>query len=204
VSTHRRRKYQLRARADRQRQTRERIVAATAALHATRGPARTTIADIARLAGVQRLTVYNAFPNPQALLRACQARFLADHPLPALDPARGRDPFREFEHALRRLYRWYRATEAMERNVHRDRHLVPELDELMAKTGDQRFRTIADAHAAAVGGRASRPLRAMIRLALNFPTWELLSREELTDNRIAAIMARAVRATASSAQRRRR
>jgi AcrR family transcriptional regulator len=194
----------LRARAERQRQTRERIVAATAALHATRGPARTTIADIARRAGVQRLTVYNAFPNPQDLFRACQARFLGNHPLPDLDPAPGSDPFRGFEHALRRLYRWYHATEAMERNVHRDRHLVPELDELMANTGDRRFRAIADAHAAAVGGRASRPLRAMIRLALNFPTWELLSREGFTDNGIAALMARAVRATATKAQLRRR
>ncbi|HEV2416149.1 MAG TPA: TetR family transcriptional regulator, partial [Candidatus Dormibacteraeota bacterium] len=52
MSTHR--TYQLRVRADRQRETRERIVAATEALHAEVGPARTTIADIARRAGVER------------------------------------------------------------------------------------------------------------------------------------------------------
>ncbi len=82
VSTHRR-KYELKARAQRQRQTRERIVAATVALHEEVGPARTTIADIARRAGVQRLTVYNTFPDAAELFRACQAKFLAEHPPPA-------------------------------------------------------------------------------------------------------------------------
>ncbi|MBA2357350.1 MAG: TetR family transcriptional regulator, partial [Actinobacteria bacterium] len=37
------------------------MAAVTAALHEEVGPARTTIAEIARRAGVQRLTVYKNF-----------------------------------------------------------------------------------------------------------------------------------------------
>src|SRR5262252_4872841 len=75
-------KYKLRARAERQRQTRERIVAATVALHREVGPARTTVADVARRAGVQRLTVYNNFPRLSDLLVACQHAFLTASPPP--------------------------------------------------------------------------------------------------------------------------
>src|SRR6185312_17413139 len=53
------RRYELKARAESQRQTRERIVQATMELHEEVGPAQTTIAEIARRAHVQRLTVYN-------------------------------------------------------------------------------------------------------------------------------------------------
>ncbi|MBV8944057.1 MAG: helix-turn-helix transcriptional regulator, partial [Solirubrobacterales bacterium] len=64
------RRYQLKARAESQRQTRERIVRATMELHREVGPAQTTIAEIARRAGVQRLTVYNHFPEEAELFEA--------------------------------------------------------------------------------------------------------------------------------------
>jgi len=51
------RKYELKARAEKQAETRRRIVEATLALHQEVGPARTTVAEIARRTGVQRLTV---------------------------------------------------------------------------------------------------------------------------------------------------
>ena len=57
------RKYELKARAESQARTRERIVQATMELHKEVGPAKTTVAEIARRAGVQRLTVYNHFPE---------------------------------------------------------------------------------------------------------------------------------------------
>ena len=78
------RNYELRARAGRQQATRRRIVEATVALHREVGPARTTVAEIARRAGVQRLTVYNHFPDDAQLFAACQAHFLAQHPPPDL------------------------------------------------------------------------------------------------------------------------
>src|SRR3954471_5680857 len=82
-----RRPYQLKERAKRQEETRRRIAAATAELHAEVGPARTTIAEVARRAGVQRPTVYNNFPHERDLLAACQAHFLEEHPPPDLSPA---------------------------------------------------------------------------------------------------------------------
>ena len=48
------RKYELKARAEKQAATRRRIVEATSALHEEVAPARTTVAEIARRAGVQR------------------------------------------------------------------------------------------------------------------------------------------------------
>src|SRR5262245_41277160 len=50
------RRYELKARADAQEATRARIAAAAASLHQEVGIAKTTVADIARRAGVQRLT----------------------------------------------------------------------------------------------------------------------------------------------------
>src|SRR6478672_7866127 len=96
------RKYEKRARADKQEDTRRRIAAATAELHASVGPARTTIAEIAKRAGVQRPTVYNNFPTEKELFGACQAHFMSESGPPALDPADG------LEEVLTRLYRWWR------------------------------------------------------------------------------------------------
>src|SRR5207253_1745242 len=79
------RKYSLKARAERQAETRRRIVVATAALHTEVGPAQTTVAEIARRAGVQRLTVYNNFPDERELFMACGAHWLGENPPP--DPA---------------------------------------------------------------------------------------------------------------------
>jgi AcrR family transcriptional regulator len=199
VSTHtRRRKYELQARAERQRETRERIIAATAALHAERGPARTTIADIARRAVVQRLTVYNTFPDRQALFGACQQHFLAANPPPDITPQPASQPLAALETALRRLYGWFRSNKAMERHVHRDRHLIPELDALMTRTGDARLAAAADAHARAIAGgsRPSAALSAVVNLAFQFAAWEVLSREGLRDAAIATLMTAAVRSQA--------
>lgn len=183
------RKYELKARAERQRQTRERIVAATVALHEEVGPARTTIADIARRADVQRLTVYKAFPDLRDLFAACQRQFLAGNPQPDLAPSSSEEPRKRLEAVLTDLYGWYRGAHAMERNVHRDRHLIPDLDALMIDTSDRGLNALADAHGAAlVGGKPSAGIRALIRLALDFLTWELLAGLGLDDRSIARLL----------------
>src|SRR3954467_1287435 len=156
------RKYEKRARAEKQDATRRRIAAATAELHATVGPAQTTIAEIAKRAGVQRPTVYNNFASDKELFAACQAHFMSESPPPALDPARG------LEANLRDLYAWWRANEGMSGNVARDRGAVPALDELMRETSDARFDVLADALA------QTAEERALIRVALRFETWRTL------------------------------
>ncbi len=177
VSTHR--AYRLKARADRQRETRDRIVAATEDLHREVGPARTTIADIARRAGVERLTVYNHFPELTELLGACQARFLSGHPPPdiaagGVSRAAASD---RLEQALTHLYRWFRENESMERHIHRDRLLIPELDELLRRNADPVFDRAAAGYASLLtrSPRKAIALQRLVRLAFDFRTWELIA-----------------------------
>ena len=66
------RKYELKERAESQQRTRQRIAKAAAELHEQVGPAETTVAEIARRAGVSRLTVYKHFPDDAALYPACR------------------------------------------------------------------------------------------------------------------------------------
>src|SRR5919206_3514294 len=81
------RKYELKARAESQRETRDRIARAAVELHGEKGVARTTVSEIARRAGVTRLTVYNHFPELGDLLPACAAHYEERHPAPDLGHA---------------------------------------------------------------------------------------------------------------------
>src|SRR5436305_3401136 len=122
------RKYELRARGERQEETRRRIVMATAALHAEVGPARTTVAEIARRAGVQRVTVYTHFPDEEQLITACQEHYYALQPSPDLGEAMVlAEPDERLRTVLSLLYGWYRRTEAGFTPVLRDRGAVPAL-----------------------------------------------------------------------------
>lgn len=188
--SNKKRRYEQRARAERQADTRRRIAEATAELHEEVGPARTTVAEIARRAGVQRLTVYNNFPDEHDLFAACQQHFLAQNPPPDLATALELErPSERVESVLHRLYGWYRRTERMSTNVRRDRETMPALDALMAETSDAALGRLADALAAGVaGGRPRRPVRAAVALALDFWTWRRLAREGLGDRAAARLM----------------
>ena len=65
------RSYSMQRRVALEAETRERIVRATVALHAQHGALATTYAMIAKRAQVAPQTVYNHFPNDDALLGAC-------------------------------------------------------------------------------------------------------------------------------------
>jgi AcrR family transcriptional regulator len=170
------RKYELKARAEKQAETRRRITDATVQLHEEVGPAQTTVAEVARRAGVTRLTVYNNFPEERELFAACQGHWLELHPPPRYDPSEGA------EAVLRSLYGWYRETARMAENVRRDRAAVPALDALMSDTADAQLAGLAQA----LGGG---PLTA---LALDFWTWRRLMAEGLGDDEAAALMARVI------------
>ena len=191
------RRYELKARAARQADTRERIVKATVDLHNEVGPARTTVAEIARRAGVQRLTVYNHFPEDSQLLAACQGHWLTEHPPPDPGPALALDnPEERLRAALVALYRWYRATEPMAGLVRRDRGLVPALDSLLGESMDVRMADLSRALAAGFGrsGRAAKRTHAAVALAVDFWTWHRLCREGLSDGDAAEVMTHAVAA----------
>jgi AcrR family transcriptional regulator len=183
------RRYELKERAKRQHDTRRRIAAATASLHEEVGPARTTITEIARRAGVQRPTVYANFPTDRELFAACQAHFMAEHPLPDLERALAdADPVERVRRVLEPLYRRYRETEAMTGNVQRDRRLLPALDSLLTETADRRLGALADALASGLGRSGRRRRRALLRLALDFTTWQRLTGHGLSDRAAADLM----------------
>jgi len=185
------RKYELKARAERQQETRRRIVQATVALHQELGPARTTVAEIARRAGVQRVTVYNHFPEESELFAACQGHFIAEHPPPDFGPTLAiEDPRARVRATLRALYESYRARKSMTVKVQRDRGVLPALDALMRQTADAQLAQLAEALAGPFGARGKRALRlhAALALALDFSTWHILEREGLDDAAAAELM----------------
>ena len=185
------RRYELKARAAAQEATRARIAAAAASLHQEVGVARTTVADIARRAGVQRVTVYNHFPDLAALLPACSEHWMADHPLPDLGPAFAlEDPEARLRAALALLYPWYRATAPMQERVLGERGTIPQLDDFLAGSADALVAGMADALAA---GFERDGARALVGVALDFWTWRRLDREGLADDDAAALMTAVVR-----------
>src|SRR5215213_9431599 len=108
------RRYQLKRRAERRDETRERIVDATIHLHQTVGSAGASITAIAREAGVSRLTVYRHFPDEVSLLEACTSKYNVANPPPdAPDLLAIGEPERRLEVALQRLYAYYAENQAM-------------------------------------------------------------------------------------------
>src|ERR687886_1609333 len=127
------RTYELKQRAERQEETRQRIVEAAVELHTTVGPARTSVAAIAERAGVTRPTVYAHFPDADALFRACSGHVRATVPPP--DPAPWRsieDPGERLEAALRALYGYYERLEPLLENIQRDVPVMPIVAEMNA------------------------------------------------------------------------
>jgi AcrR family transcriptional regulator len=175
MSSKSKRPYEKRRRAESERATRRRITEATVELHKTVGPARTTISAVAQRAGVQRATVYRHFPEDADLFRACSAHWIALHPYPAADawPSIG-EPRLRLRTALGELYAYYRTVEPMLANVTRDAPLLPALRAAMA--GGGRYFAAAEEILAAGWDDADGRRRAALALALDFRTWQKLTR----------------------------
>ncbi len=162
--------------------TRRRIAAATLDLHATVGPARTTVSAVADRAGVERATVYRHFPDELSLFRACVTHGLETRPRP--DPsgwARIRDPEERLRAGLEELYGYYRRNESLWANVTRDLPLLPALQRANAEAGVfDWFAAIRDVlvHPWPVRGRRRELLRAGIGHATDFSTWYSLGRRQ--------------------------
>lgn len=194
------RRYELKQRAERQAETRQRIVEAVVALHREIGPARTTISGIAERAGVERLTVYRHFADETSMYQACSAHF-ADQ-VAAPDPAEWKDiadPVERLRASLLVFYDYYRRGEDMLVHVVRDAPQLPALAAVLAPWG---------AFVGAVrdglleGWEAPVPTRARLAAAvahaLRFETWYSLSRSEgLLDADAAELMVSLAQAAAA-------
>jgi AcrR family transcriptional regulator len=169
----------MQKRAEHVEETRRRITEAAIELHLTVGPAETQITELARRAGVQRLTVYTHFPDDASLFAACSAHWRALHPAP--DPGSWREiaePEERLLVALRQLYPWYRETEPMTANVLRDLERLPALREVI-DAGLGRYLQTARRLLAApyrARGRRRQRLDAALSAILDFHLWRALAR----------------------------
>lgn len=165
------RPYRLGRRADKQEETRRRIVEAAVDLHSTLGPARTTVAQIAERAGVQRHTYYAHFPDERSLFLACSGLALARDPLPDVDAWRSLPPGHErVGRGLADLYSWYERNAEMAACVLRDAEhhaLTREMAEL------RMVPTLVEA-AQVLGDGLEERARALLGVALNFACWRVL------------------------------
>ena len=174
------RKYELRRRAERQAETRRRVVEAAVSLHETLGVARTTISDIAARAGVERATVYRHFPDERALLTACTGHYLAQHQPP--DPSRWQeiaDPEERLRTGLAEIFAYHRRTAPMADRTERDLPDAPVLREVLAPAFTY-WRGVQDTLASGWSEpEGRRPLlTASIGHAIAFSTWRSLVREQ--------------------------
>lgn len=165
------RTYTLRRRAERQAQTRQRIIEAAVDLHGSVGPARTSISMVARRAGVQRHTVYAHFPDERDLYLACSALTLERDPLPQAEPWRH---IRDCDARLRAgrcaVYGWYGRNAALAACVLRDAGFHA----LTREVVEQRMGPPMRAYRRILGTGLHSRQRAVLRLALSFFTWRTL------------------------------
>ena len=162
------RKYELKKRAERLAETRRRITETTVELHRTVGPAATQISEVARRAGVQRVTVYNHFPDDASLFAACSAHWRDLHPAP--DPTTWDGDLRT---SLRELYAWYRETEPMTANVLRDAQTLPALRAIVDGGFGAYLDAVREILAEPYG--AGERVDAALRAALDFHFWRALA-----------------------------
>jgi AcrR family transcriptional regulator len=187
-----RRRYEQRERARKHAETRQRIIDALVELHESVGAARTTVTDVARRAGVGRMTVYNHFATEADMVAACTSHWIATHPPPEVEAwSSVRDPEERLEIALEELYRYYRETSAMWTTAHRDASLVDSLGEIMDGSWFALLDRAADVLTAGrrLRGRPAARIRAALRLALDFNTWSTLTSCGLDDAEAARVAA---------------
>jgi AcrR family transcriptional regulator len=195
-----RRTYELKRRAERQEETRQRIIDAAIELHTSRGPSQTTVQAISELAGVTRPTVYAHFPDERALFEACSGHVRTTVPPP--DPTSWRaitDPVERLEIALRELYGYYERLEPLLAKVERDAAVMP----IVAEMNAYRARYLDEIRGLLVQGwpirgRGRARLRRAIGHALEFGTWQsLVRRQGSTTGEAAGLMLAVVRAAGS-------
>jgi AcrR family transcriptional regulator len=193
------RTYKLQRRAERQEQTRLRIVEATIALHQEVGGLNTTISAIAERAGVERATVYRHFPDERTLLQACTGHYLMQNRPPDPEPWRQiDDPVMRLQSALTQIYAFHRHNEVMLARAVSDLPQMPALQEVMAPFFDYWGHVKGVLLEAWKVDAKNKPLlAAAIGHAIVFQTWQSLAREQgLDDAQGVMLMVRLARCAA--------
>jgi hypothetical protein len=121
---------------------------------------------------------------------ACSGLLYERHPLPDAAAWRGiADPRERLTTGLRAVYDWYEENAGLMACVMRDR----ERHALTREIGDLRVAPFAKAWREVLGAELSAKQRAMLHLALSFPTWRSLAPESgLTQADAVKAMVRAI------------
>lgn len=172
---------------------RQRIAEAAFELHATIGPAQTSISAVAERAGVQRHTVYNHFPDLGALFRACTEHGMRVTQVPEAAPWRAiADPTVRLPEALDELYAYYRANTRLLGNFTRDMALMGEIGgaEAFIDRMTELFSALAEGWP---DDAATQRLRmAAIGHAMSYEAWRSLTDKGLSDLEAREFMVRLV------------
>ena len=186
------RPYRLGRRRESLEATRQRIAEAAFELHATVGPAQTSISAVAQRARVQRHTVYSHFPDMTSLIRACTEHGMHVTRIPDAAPWRAvDDPPARLGSALAELYAYYRANTKLLGNVIRDLPVVGVggSEAFLERTGEW-FAALADGWP---GDAATQRLRmAAIGHSVSYETWRSLTDKGLSDEEAGDLMLRLV------------
>jgi AcrR family transcriptional regulator len=168
------RTYTLKHRADKQADTRRRIVEAAVALHTELGPARTSVSQVAERAGVQRGTFYSHFPDERSLVLACSAASLEADPLPVAAGWRYLpDREQRLHTGLAAIYGWYGRNADLAGCVLRDAETHP----LVREIAELRWGPSMAAYEDVLGEGLKPAQHALLRLALGYPAWRSLVRD---------------------------
>lgn len=182
------RAYRLGRRAQKQEETRQRIVEAAVDLHCTLGPAKTTVSQIAKRAGVQRHTYYAHFPDERSLFLACSALAMERGPLPDVEHLRVLAPGpARIRRGLELLYSWF------EQNADHAAHVLRDarVHDLTREMVELRMAPIFSAAADTMGEGLPARSRVLLRLALDFGCWQKL-REACSPSEAASLMTDAI------------
>ena len=158
------RTYTLERRAERQADTRRRIVEAAVDLHSSVGPALTTFSMLAERAGVQRHTLYAHFPDELSLSLACSSLAMEERdPLPNAESWRVIEDRRvRLRVGLTALYGWYQRNAALAACVLRD----VEYHAVTKQIVELRFGPSMASYREVLGGTLDAKGRAVLLLAL--------------------------------------
>lgn len=168
----RKRTYQKAKRAEGEQRTRERIIDAAEYLHASLGPARTTVSAVADRAGVTRATVYRHFANEEQLFLACSRQWLSRQQLPDPDAwSLVEDPIERLRTGLGEIYGFYRRGEQMMTHILRDVDVVPAVVVAARRSREQRW---VDTLLTPLPGHRRKLVRAAVAHATTFTTWQSL------------------------------
>jgi AcrR family transcriptional regulator len=199
------RRYRKTARADREAETRGRIVAAAVALHVEQGIVGTSWEEIAARAGVAASTVYRHFPDLEALIPACtRAEFEAGARLPTTEELAAAFPpeaeaARRLDALIAGSCRCYQRGDAWLEAARGETHLVPALA-AAKRLQQEALRLLVRA---ALGGGIDGQAEAALVGLLDYPFWKALREAGIPSAAIPGLLgplARSVIGTAEGAQ----